>query len=441
MKKPFSRSTLTRRPLHRWLLGAALFAASSAGANGALAAAAAEPANATDAAAAANSRHAAQLAQAAAPAQSGDPSAVRAGAGSSRAPVPGGRCNWPDYSAFLGRHVQADGRVIDYGPPQQTTSEGQSYALFFALVDNDRATFDRLLAWTEANLGSGDMAARLPAWQWGQRKDGSWGIMDQNSASDADLWIAYALFEAGRLWRQPRYTTLALAIVDQVKSTELFSLPSFGPMLAPGQTGFRIANDVWRLNPSYVPLPVLRLIARNDPQGPWKTIASNTVAMMRAVAPRGYAPDWAAYQSGKGFIIDPVKGDVGSYDAIRTYLWAGMTPKSDPLAAPLLAALGGMRAAAGGAVPEKVATVTGTTSGTGPAGFSAALLPYYMALGANGQLNAARARAADASGAASQAPGYYDRVLQLFGQGYADGRYRFDASGRLLPNWSASCRG
>src|ERR1700756_2163419 len=55
------------------------------------------------------------------------------------------QCNidWPAYRIFVEHFVQADGRVIDYTSPQlKTTSEGQSYGLFFALVANDRATFD-----------------------------------------------------------------------------------------------------------------------------------------------------------------------------------------------------------------------------------------------------------------------------------------------------------
>jgi len=42
--------------------------------------------------------------------------------------------------------------VIDPQGDARTTSEGQAYALFFALTDNDRACFDRVLTWTQANL-------------------------------------------------------------------------------------------------------------------------------------------------------------------------------------------------------------------------------------------------------------------------------------------------
>src|SRR6201991_4198142 len=175
--------------------------------------------------------------------------------------APGACGDWSGYRAFVERFVQADGRVIDYSTPaQQTTSEGQSYAMFFALVANDRATFDRLLNWTRTNLSANQFDAnnlRLPAWQWGKKQDGSFGVMDPNSASDSDLWIAYDLFQAGRLWKEPAYTKLAYALATQIVKQEIVDLPGLGPMLLPGPQGFRI-GDVTRLNPSYLPLPVLR---------------------------------------------------------------------------------------------------------------------------------------------------------------------------------------
>jgi endoglucanase len=66
-------------------------------------------------------------------------------------------------------------------------------------------TFDRLLHWTQANLAGGDLQTHLPAWLWG--KQGR-PVEDSrpNSASDADVWMAYALIEAGRLWNVPVYT-------------------------------------------------------------------------------------------------------------------------------------------------------------------------------------------------------------------------------------------
>jgi endoglucanase len=355
------------------------------------------------------------------------------------------QCDWPAYRLFVERVVQADGRVVDRSTDaQQTTSEGQSYAMFFALVANDRATFDRLLGWTRTNLSANQFDAnnlRLPAWQWGKRQDGSLGVMDPNSASDSDLWIAYDLFQAGRLWKEPMYTKLAYALATQIVKQEIVDLPGLGPMLLPGPQGFRV-GDITRLNPSYLPLPLLRGLAHEMPDGPWAKLAQNAAKMIRVTSPRGYAPDWAAYQNGQ-FVVDPKNGDVGSYDAIRVYLWAGMASSSDPLARAWLDALGGMRqsVAQTGFPPEKVSTISGATSGEGPLSYWGALAPYFKALNDERGLGLARTHleALVVPPGAGREPVYYDRVLGLFGGGFVDGRYRFDENGRLTPNWRSAC--
>jgi endoglucanase len=369
-------------------------------------------------------------------------------AGSARAAV---FDDWPAYRAFVTRFVQQDGRVVDFSTPtQQTTSEGQSYGMFFALVANDRATFDRLLHWTSANLSAGRFDGddvKLPAWQWGKKPDGSYGVMDQNPAADSDLWIAYDLFEAGRLWHVPSYTKLAYALITQIEKQEVADLRGLGPMLLPGPQGFR-KGDTTRLNPSYLPLPVLRAMASQSPKGPWPGIADNALKLVKTTAPLGFAPDWAAYRDGQ-FIVDPQKGDIGSYDAIRVYLWAGLASPADPLARPWLAALHGMRdrIAQAGVPPEKVATTSGNATGEGPIGFWGALLPYFRALGdtraaglAQTHLAAFNAPEPRAGQSVQNQPVYYDEVLMLFGTGSADGRYRFDENGRLVLRWENTCQ-
>ena len=360
--------------------------------------------------------------------------------------------DWSAYRTFTAHFVQADGRVIDYSTPtQQTTSEGQSYAMFFALVANDRATFDRLLAWTRINLAANQFEpgnVQLPSWQWGRKPDGSFGVLDPNSASDSDLWIAYDLLQAGRLWNEKTYTQLGMALATQIVRHEVTNLAGLGPMLLPGPQGFK-TGDVTRLNPSYSPLPVLRGLAREMPDGPWNQLAENSYKLVTTTAPRGFSPDWAAYKSGQ-FVVDPQSADTGSYDAIRVYLWAGLTSSADPLGKPWLAKLGGMRQAVAqnGYPPERVSVSTGATSGEGPLSYWAALAPYFKALGDDRGLGLARAHLAalDAPVANSPAPAnpnrepvYYDRVLGLFGAGFIEGRYRFDEAGRLVPSWRSAC--
>ncbi|PRX99289.1 cellulose synthase complex periplasmic endoglucanase BcsZ [Paraburkholderia sp. BL25I1N1] len=358
--------------------------------------------------------------------------------------APGACGDWNGYRTFVERFVQADGRVIDYSTPaQQTTSEGQSYALFFALVANDRATFDRLLGWIRTNLSGNQFDAqnmRLPSWQWGRKADGSYGVLDPNSASDSDLWIAYDLLQAGRLWHEAAYTQLGEALAAQIARQEMTTLPGVGPMLLPGPQGFK-SGGVTRLNPSYLPLPVLRSLAHEMPNGPWGKLADSAYRFIKTTAPQGFAPDWAAWQNGQ-FVVDPKSGDTGSYDAIRVYLWAGLASPADPLAKPWLAALGGMRArvAQTGFPPEKVSSTTGAANGEGPLSYWAALAPYFKAFGDERGLGLARTHlAALDTNVPGREPVYYDRVLGLFGTGFIDGRYRFDEAGRLVPSWRNAC--
>ncbi|MFM0272811.1 cellulose synthase complex periplasmic endoglucanase BcsZ [Paraburkholderia aspalathi] len=362
------------------------------------------------------------------------------------APGQTGPCNtdWPAYRIFVEHFVQADGRVIDYSSPQlKTTSEGQSYGLFFALVANDRATFDRLLNWTRTNLAANQFDAqnvRLPSWLWGKKPDGSFGVLDPNSASDSDLWIAYDLLQAGRLWHEASYTQLGEALAAQIARQEMTTLPGVGPMLLPGPQGFK-NGGVTRLNPSYLPLPVLRALAKDMPNGPWAKLADSAYKLIKTTSPQGFAPDWAAWQNGQ-FVVDPKEGDTGSYDAIRVYLWAGLTSPADPLAKPWLAALGGMRAkvAQSGIPPEKVSSTTGTASGEGPLSYWGALAPYFKSLNDERGLGLARTHlAALDTNVPGREPVYYDRVLGLFGTGFIDGRYRFDEAGRLVPSWRNAC--
>ena len=357
--------------------------------------------------------------------------------------------DWPLWQRFALRFMQSDGRVIDHSVKQQhSTSEGQSYAMFFALVANDRARFDKAWNWSVANLAEGDMSKRLPAWQWGRRDDGSWGVVDPNPASDGNLWFVYALAEAGRLWNEPRYIEQARSLLALVAAQEVADLPGLGPALLPAAQGFTMGSATWRLNPSYLPVFLARALQQIDPKGPWKAVLASHARLLGEASSKGFIADWVAWHAPSGtkgsFLADPQKGDVGSYDAIRTYLWAGMTPRADPLAAVQQQRLGGMAALLqGGAAlpPERVHVSIGHPEGQGPVGFSAALLPYLQARGAQAALKAQQERVRRELLEAPQdaPPRYYDQVLGLFGTGYLEQRYQFLPSGRLQPRWEQAC--
>src|SRR4051795_328025 len=82
-----------------------------------------------------------------------------------------GQIVWPLWESYTRAAIDQQGRVIDHSAQDHTTSEGQSYAMFFALVANDRVRFEKLLRWSEINLANGNLAQQLPAWAWGKAPD------------------------------------------------------------------------------------------------------------------------------------------------------------------------------------------------------------------------------------------------------------------------------
>lgn len=355
---------------------------------------------------------------------------------------------WPLWQAYWSHFVQGDGRVIDHGEQAEPSySEGQAYTLFFTLVANDRKRFDLILNWMQREMAQNDLTRFLPAWKWGQRQGSDWGVMDSNPASDADMWLAYTLLQAGSLWQAPEYTKLGQAVLQNIQQHELSYLPDAGVMLAPGAEGFSEA-EMWRFNPSYLPMQQLRYFASQDSAGPWASIRGHSLNMLWQVSPQGVVADWVAYHKPNGWGVDKVKGPVGSYDAIRVYLWAGMLHDNDPAKARLLSKLKGMALAIKeqGQPPMQINTLTGASEGIGPIGFSAAVLPYLHALKQTSLLQAQNQRLSSSLQAGyykdllGNPPRYYDQVLGLFGQGWLEQRYAFKADGSLETLWSRGCQ-
>jgi len=346
---------------------------------------------------------------------------------------------WPEWQAFRRLYVSDDGRVVDASTAQSiTVSEGQAYALTFALVANDPAGFAKVLAWTRDNLSAGDLGRTLPAWKWGHAEDGKWTVLDRNSASDADLWMAYTLGEAGRLWHDASYTELSRAMTALILRDEVAHVPGLGATLLPGARGF-VSQQTWRLNASYVPLQLLRALQRSGDGALWSAMLDSSQRVIIGSAPRGYAADWVLYRESRGFSADTATGGVGSYNAIRVYLWAGMLAEDDPQAERLARQLEPMAsAAARHAAPESIDTNSLEAHGTASAGFLAALLPLLTHFKYTEAVQGYRKRIE--AEALRDNQHYYNDALTLFGLGWLEGRLRFDRHGQLHVGWSASCR-
>ncbi len=357
---------------------------------------------------------------------------------------------WPLWERYTARFLEGSGRVIDRSSGDRTTSEGQAYAMFFALVVNDRKTFDKLLRWTEDNLAGGDLTARLPAWSWGKTSTGEWKQLDTNSASDADLWLAYDCLEAGRLWKDDRLLKLGTVMAERVSHSEVVLVPSVGAVLLPGPQGFHPSTAAYVLNPSYTPPQVLARIRQEVPNGPWASLQQSLPALLGHGAPAGFAADWISagpviVPSPSPTVLAQGKQDpgpsLGSYDAIRVYLWLGMADRGTPGVREGLAALPGMaNYLSGNVTPPLLVESTGKIDNPdGTIGFSAAAYPYLIALGkkteAKAQMDRVEASLDATTGLYGHGGEYYDQNLALFATGWNEQRFRFERDGKLKLKW------
>lgn len=367
---------------------------------------------------------------------------------------------WPLWDNYAKSAIDAQGRVIDHSAGDRTTSEGQAYAMFFALVANDRSRFDRLLSWTETNLAGGDLTLHLPAWSWGKSPDGAWKVLDPNPAADSDLWIAYDLLEAGRLWRDPRFERLGNLLATRIAHQEVVLIPGLGTTLLSGAVGFHPDDSTWILNPSYFPPFILAHLAKLQPTGPWAAVLDSLDPMLADGSAGGFAMDWVtAGNSGIRPGLSPQQRTalnkldaplqdskldttpIGSYDAIRVYLWLGLADPATPGVHSLLSRVNGMAAYLKTQVtPPQIVDSAGRIVDTNaPPGFSAAVVPYLTALGlksqARVQMDRLSATKDPSSGLYGKGSLYYDQNLALFATGWTEQRFHFDKEGKLITRW------
>ena len=225
------------------------------------------------------------------------------------------RAEWDPYVSTF---IQSDGRVIDRAGDDVSTSEGQAYALVRAVWCDDRATFDKVLLWTRNNLQGGD-PTRLPAWRWGRRPDGSWSVLDANSASDADQWMAWALLLAADAWREPSYGVVARGLLQRIWDEETATAGT-RRVLLPGR--WEQGKPTMALNPSYWLPFAWRKFALADPTRDWAGLVDDAYALWDACrSPSGLPPDWCWVERVSGRVVPPPPGEeakaVFGFEAFR----------------------------------------------------------------------------------------------------------------------------
>jgi len=168
--------------------------------------------------------------------------------------------SWQSYCRHF---IKPDGQVIIPEQGGGTISEAQAYAMLRAVWANDAIVFNRVYAWTYKNLSRvrphGDS---LLAWRWGRLPDGSWGVLDANSAADADLDYALALILAARKgWRAPPglpdFREEARRVQADILAKEVVALPDGELLLTPGN--WHEPSPPYLVNPSYFSPAAYRL--------------------------------------------------------------------------------------------------------------------------------------------------------------------------------------
>lgn len=230
---------------------------------------------------------------------------------------------WQDYKA---RFVSQHGRVIDTGNGMISHSEGQGYAMLFAVASNDRETFDRLWGWTRANLMVRD--DQLMAWRWepGQRP----AVADMNNATDGDILVAWALTEAAEHWGELSYRIAARRIAVEVgRKTVLFKTAN-GALLLPAVQGFSAQErpDGPIINLSYYVFPAFARLKIVAAEYDWSGLTQTGLDLLKASAESGVKlpPDWLSVREKQ---LRPAEGFTPyfAYNAVRIPLylaWAGI---------------------------------------------------------------------------------------------------------------------
>jgi endoglucanase len=178
----------------------------------------------------------------------------------------------PEWEIFRRSFIEADGRVLDTGQGRISHSEGQGFAMLFAVHYEDRATFERVWQWTQRNLRVRDDA--LLAWKW----EPPGGVSDRNNATDADVLVAWALARAGAKWRQPEYEEAARRLGRDIRG-KLVKRVAHGLVLVPALEGFDKADGL-TINLSYWVFPAFRELARVDPAPEWDELGRSGVTIL-----------------------------------------------------------------------------------------------------------------------------------------------------------------
>lgn len=215
----------------------------------------------------------------------------------------------------------ADGWIVD-NFSKKVHSEGMGVGMLAAVKQRDFAKFKML--WSNARKMQREDF--LFAWDYdiaNQR------IVDNNNATDGDLYIAGALLQAAQAFNMPQYRKEAIAILMTVED-KLIQPSSHGLVLSPAESGFE-EDGTAVINLSYYLLPFFDDFHQATNNGKWMTLRQEALNMLRYAYFGKYQlpPDWL-------MLTDPVspwhnRDKVFGYEAIRIPLYVYRVQPGHPV--------------------------------------------------------------------------------------------------------------
>jgi endoglucanase len=246
---------------------------------------------------------------------------------------------------FYAEYTDATGRVIAKDEdPNKVTSEGMSYGMLLAVLQQNQAKFDLFRGWANANLSRKLHSETRGPNLWAWRYQIGTGVLDWNWASDADYDRVVALARACQLWnRDQDYAELHL-LHDELKQYTLNTdegrayqtSDSFQQSVTNGHHNIS-GGATWETNISYDNPLAYRLLKLFSGDAIWdQALAGHYDVLNKATdnagglaTTQGLVPDWNDYSTNSHDVGTIANGTNGwtydrstdsSYDAVRSPL-------------------------------------------------------------------------------------------------------------------------
>ncbi len=218
-----------------------------------------------------------------------------------------------DWDRYKRLFIENDGRIVDRGNNNITHTEGIGYTLYFSYMYGDDETFDKVYKWQKNNLPRN--ALGLIPWKWGEKEDGTYGILDKNNASDGDMWIAYSLYLMSKKRKNTLMLDEAKSIIKSMRENLIVKLSDRYFML-PGAKGFMQEGKII-LNPSYYRFDIFKKFSTLDDLETWDKLIKDGEWMLHhsMFSSLRLHPDWIEVSNDLSMKL--AKNKFFGYDAIR----------------------------------------------------------------------------------------------------------------------------